>query len=305
MELSLATEAEKQQRDALSFEAWGGGLSVVQYVEREVELRATAWAKAEMETWLWRDDAGMVVSSCETFRCDSQVGYARGNTWAIASVFTERALRGKGYAAGMINALCEELRTRPRAQASVLFSEVGASLYRRCRYQEQQLFDWVVPAAEGQLDPHLTMLTEVPPGYAQPAAQSGEGELRILASRAQLDWHLARERFYLNAQNRSPLACRGVRLANGAEAVWMAYAKTRELLVLWTNVKSDTDAAQLLRAGQKVAFDAGLKQVRLWETTPLRDMPGNRVSRDGELPMFRPLGAQVSRWSDIQRVHWV
>lgn len=304
MHLVLASDEQKRARDAVTFGAWGGRLTLEQYFDREVTLRSTSWASGHMETWLWRDAHGRVLSSCETFRTESQVGNAHGYAYAIASVFTESPMRGQGHATALINALCDALKQRPLAQVCVLFSEVGASLYESSHFLEMPSFDWVAPAQDVPLDGRVTLVQGAPPSFSKHPENLPAGHLRINACLNQLEWHLAREQFYTQALKRSALSGRGMQLGT-VEAVWMEYAKTRELLVLWTNARTVAETTAVLKAGQKVAFDAGLQQVRLWETAPVKLSIGQRVSRDEELPMYRSLGPAITEWVDVQRVHWV
>src|SRR5262245_11618186 len=120
MELVLATADDKRARDRLTYDAWGEGLTRDQYLIREDRLCAQAWARDKMQWWLWRDDEGKVLSSCETYRMCSAVDGERGDTWAVASVYTEPALRGRGHARAMMDALVARARTEG-AQASTLF----------------------------------------------------------------------------------------------------------------------------------------------------------------------------------------
>ncbi|MBX7113840.1 MAG: GNAT family N-acetyltransferase, partial [Myxococcaceae bacterium] len=247
---------------------------------------------------------GQVLSSCETFRTESQVGNAHGHAYAIASVFTESTLRGQGHATALVDALCDTLKQRPRAQVCVLFSEVGASLYESSHFLELPSFDWVAPAQDVPLEARVTLLKSAPPSFSKHPDTLPAGHLSINACLNQLEWHWAREQFYAKALKRPSLTGRGMQ-CGAVEAVWMEYAKTRELLVLWTNARTAAEATVVLKAGQKVAFDAGLQQVRLWETAPLKITVGKRVSRDEELPMYRSLGPAITEWVDVQRVHWV
>ena len=57
-----------------------------------------------MTTWLYVDE-GQVLSSCETFRMDSFLDGVRGSSFGVASVYTEPALRGRGYAGEMMQVL--------------------------------------------------------------------------------------------------------------------------------------------------------------------------------------------------------
>src|SRR5262245_2943013 len=132
MHLILATEAEKGARDALNYEAWGMLLTRDQYGAREVRLRAHPWSQDAFMSWLLVADDGDVLSSCETYRMESFVGGSAGTTWGVASVFTERRLRGKGYASRMMALLVDRVRVLDaNAHAIVLYSDVGTSMYER------------------------------------------------------------------------------------------------------------------------------------------------------------------------------
>src|SRR5690349_7491646 len=100
MHLALATDAQKAQRDELTFSAWGRTVTPETYALRERRLRAHPWSVAGMKTWLLCADDGAVLASCETFRTDSFLRDAGGalvpgDSFAIASVFTEERLRGR------------------------------------------------------------------------------------------------------------------------------------------------------------------------------------------------------------------
>ncbi|MDP3506204.1 MAG: hypothetical protein Q8S33_38045 [Myxococcales bacterium] len=91
-----------------------------------------------MRTWLWCAES--ILCSCETFEVAATRGATSGRAFIVASAFTEPALRGKGHAVAMLNALVE--RT-PDALAMVLFSEVGPSLYERAGFFGQPGVDLV------------------------------------------------------------------------------------------------------------------------------------------------------------------
>src|SRR5205807_26336 len=106
----------------------GGRLGLEEYVAREDRLVAHPWAGAAMTTWLWQDERGAVMSSCETYRMASSWRGVRGESWAVASVYTEPALRRQGHARRMMDALVARAEAAG-AQASTLFSDVGAPIY--------------------------------------------------------------------------------------------------------------------------------------------------------------------------------
>src|SRR3954471_20058278 len=128
MELRLAAEDEKLARDAVTFAEWGTRLTLEQYREREAALRAHPFC-AGMRTWLLTE-GDEVLASCETFDNVSRLGDARGTSWLLASVCTEQALRGRGYATRMMDLLARRADAEG-VQACVLFSDVGERIYAR------------------------------------------------------------------------------------------------------------------------------------------------------------------------------
>lgn len=290
-----ATPAEKRERDAVTFSEWGQSLTESQYFEREQVLRAQRWAAREMCTWLWKDASGRVLSSCETFRSDATLDGAPGSVWAVASVFTEPHLRGKGHGTALMNGLLERLRREPHALASILFSDVGAPLYERSGYRAFEAPDVVLPAREGSDDAQVEW-RDVWPCAPLPDASG----LSVLPTLESLDWHQERSRFYAKCHGRT--LPRAQFLVKGD--AWLsvqAYFRSDELLVLW---REGFDPA-LLSAAQHEAHRLGLKQVRAWDC-PQWPASLPRLTRDGELPMAVSLcKTPVSRWPHVQRALWV
>ena len=96
MLLRRATDEEKRARDRLAHESWGQKLTVAEFVAREERLRAHAWARENMTSWLLLDSKDeRILSSCETFDMVSFVDGQRGRTFGVASVYTEPSLRRK------------------------------------------------------------------------------------------------------------------------------------------------------------------------------------------------------------------
>jgi len=301
MALRLATVDEQRARDAVTHAAWGGGLSREQFLARELRLRAHPWARAVMRTWLWTGPAGEVLASCETFEQQSLVGSARGRSWVVASVFVEPALRRRGHSAAMLAALLARLRAEPDAQAVTLFSEVGVDLYARLGFYAVPSFDtWFDARAEQPAD--VSWLTAPLP--APPSLRAAPQALALSLSAGQIDWQLERERFYAEAWGRPRLPAHGARL--GASSIgWTAYWKANELQVLWLEAADDVHREPLVQAAQWAAAEAGLPRVRVWETTPLVDVPGaSRERRDDEIAMFCPLRPGVLGWTHVERGLW-
>ncbi len=298
--LRLATEAEKRVRDEVTFAEWGTRLTLPQYLEREQLLRAHPWARAGMETWFLAE-GDEVLSSCETFRNDSHVSGVAGESYAIASVFTEEKHRGKGHAHRLMVDLQAELKKRSTAQGLVLFSDVGAKLYERSGFRAEPAFDWLFPpiAQSAGSDGPSIPLSMV---GAPPRVTAAPNSLVLQPSAEQLDWHHHRSRLYARLLSLPPLQQYGAQTQAGT-AWWTAQFKSNELLVLWLDAPDAEAAAALIRVAQVEAHRAGLPKVRVWETMPL--IGGERVPRDGELPMSVPLNATFTHWLRVDRALWV
>lgn len=301
MALRLATDAEKSARDAVTHEAWGAGLSRAQFEAREAHLRGHAWARAAMKTWLWTGAAGEVLASCESFVQASQVGGVRGVSWTVASVFVEQSLRRRGHSGAMLAALLERLRAEPNAQAAFLFSEVGVELYARLGFFAVPSFDTWFDAADEKPEGVSWLSRPLPTPRPPPPASH---VLRVPVSAGQVDWHLAREAFYARALAKPALPAHGARLGESTIG-WTAYWRTGELHVLWLDAVDAAHREPLVRAAQWAAARAGLPLVRLWETTPLADVPGaRRAVRDDEIGMFAPLAPGLAGWTHVERALW-
>jgi GNAT superfamily N-acetyltransferase len=304
MNLVVADADEKRARDRLAFDAWGGPLSPEQYLTREARLCAHPWARQTMTAWLWRDGGGAVLSSCETYRLCSAVDGVRGETWAVASVYTEPALRGRGHARAMMDALVARARSEG-AQASTLFSDVGAPIYEKSGYVARPAEDLLFPPAHGDaahgVDALFDRIGEIDP-YVD--------DFAVWPTSAQLDWHLERGRVYAELLGRAALPVVGARAGNGF-AYWTADWQRDRLLMLWLDAARSHEAEALVQAARRVAAAARLHEVRLWAQPwpfPGRaDLGGDRVHRVGSLPMIAPLlpALRAEMWTQIPRALWV
>jgi GNAT superfamily N-acetyltransferase len=318
MHLVPATDEQKVQRDHLTYSAWGPPLSVDGYLAREQRLRAHAWSREAMRTWLLCDDAGQVLASCETFRTGSFLREASGaltpvDSWSIASVFTEESLRGHGHATRLMDLLAAELeRASPRALAALLFSDVGPRIYARSGYQALPAWDWNLPPAPGSPAQGVeALLQEQDLALALSRMRQPEVPFFFWPTPHQLDWHLERERIYARMLGRPrPEACGA--LVGDSTALWCGTGRGGYLLVLMLDARSPADASALLQAAQRVAGQTGLSHVVVWEEPThapfLAGLPGaTRATRDGSLPMVRPLraGLPLSPLLPIPRGLWV
>jgi hypothetical protein len=319
MRLELATEEEKLSRDALTHEAWGNPLSVSDWAERERRLRAHRWSREEMTTYFLRADDGAVLSSCETFRMHSWVAPSEsarepGFTWGVASVYTERALRGRGHAATLLQLLHEQLRNQPSAQAVILFSEVGPSLYGRIGYasrdQHNQDRVWTALAGDPREGVHA-VLTDDEIWEALDRLQTPEDRFVVWPTATQLDWHRERERVYSDLLRKPRPPGAGAWMGR-AGVFWCADYRKSELRIVLLVAQTPDEASALIRSARRAAHRAQLSTVCTWET-PWRfpvdalDEPGLLRPRPAALPMIYPLQPNVRAddWRFIPRALWV
>jgi hypothetical protein len=311
MELSLASDAEQRARDRVTWDAWGKPLSPSAFVDREARLRAHPWSRAALSSWQLRAADGQLLSTCETYRMASAVLGRPGTTLGVASVYTEGALRGRGYATRMLELLAERLGAEAAPpQALILFSDVGAPIYERLGYRKRPAWDRVfapLPGPAGAAADRLFGEQELPARWA--GVTSPDDELLIWPTASQLDWHLERERAYAALLGRPrPRAC-GAQAAGGV-AVWAGDLAKRRLLVLALRAGGPDEAAALVEAARRAAAAAELEEVRIWEdaaTGALLPAGGERVAREGSLPMIRPLdpAARAEAWQAVPRGVWV
>ncbi|MDY7232107.1 GNAT family N-acetyltransferase [Hyalangium rubrum] len=318
MRLVLATDAQRYERDLVNYPAWGPPLTVEGYVTREYRLRSHPWAQAELKTWLLCADNQEVLASCETYRTDSFLRAAdgsleAGDSYAIASVFTEERLRGKGHATRLMDLLASELeRASPRVHSALLLSDVGAPLYRRSGYRETPAWDWRFEPEPGEPSEGVDrLLPETEMGSALARMRRPEVPFFYWPTPAQLDWHLERERIYSELLPRPRPEANGA-TAGESTALWYMVGKSSTLMVLMFDARTPEAAAALLRSARRVAHRAGLSRVVLWEEPAaaplLAGVPGAvREAREGSLPMLRSLrpGLALAEATPIPRALWV
>jgi GNAT superfamily N-acetyltransferase len=315
MPLRLATEEEKAARDVLTHAEWGGLLTVEQFLEREQRLRAHPWAARVMATWVLEED-GRLLASCETFRMPSLLKLPDGRrqvggTYGVASVFVEPPLRGRGHAWRMMASLREVLEAGDaQAQGSLLFSDVGPALYERAGYAARPGVDAVLPAG-GEWPAQVQRLTEAMLPVEWPLVRTPDVPFLVWAGPDQVDWHLERERFYAEMLERSRPSAMGAR-AGESRAFWAVSWKDDALWILWLDARTPDEAGACLRAARAAAAEAGVREVRLWDssalgpwTSALDGLPLR--SRGGCLPMLHGFreGVASAAWHVIPRALWI
>jgi hypothetical protein len=265
------------------------------YGVREARLRAHAWSRRVMRSWLLVGDGSDVLASCETYRRKSLASGGEGSTWAVASVFTERALRCRGHASRMMSLLEEQVRQLdPSAHALVLYSDVGAPMYERAGYiAPGRAAERVWPAEPGEV---ATELLTDPVDLTPP-----EDPFVVWPDAAQLDWHRERERAYAALLGRQPFGSVGARAGDGVLLWTTGYRNDRLLVLAWNGRALEP----LIETARRVAAASRLQKVVMWDQPGAQG--GSLVPREGSLPMLHALDPRVraEHWWTIPRAVWV
>ncbi|EAU84600.2 hypothetical protein CC1G_00119 [Coprinopsis cinerea okayama7 len=174
--LYLATPAQAEEARKRSFQEWGRGVTLEEYLERDARIeRSTVGADGLFVAWVLapRDDPTTLDFMCasETFRREVVITKGTGSNssteigvgYGIASVYTPPEKRKKGYGKHMMRLLHwvlskpealpkfpEEWGAPPtrhegfgNASVSVLYSDVGTRFYQSCGLLKESDDGWV------------------------------------------------------------------------------------------------------------------------------------------------------------------
>jgi GNAT superfamily N-acetyltransferase len=310
MQLTIATVDEQRLRDQQTHDAWGEKLTPAQFVAREERLRSHAWPREALTGWFLRGDDGALLASCETYRMRSLLDGNEGNSFGVASVFTEPALRKRGHATQLMDLVITRVRQDwPAAHAMLLFSDVGSALYERSGYRARPATDLLFPPLHG-LPAADALLDERQALDAVATLEPPPEPFVVWPSRQQLDWHFERARAYAALLSRPLLPHAGARIGDSL-IVWGADWKHDRLQVLLLASARSHEAEALILAARRCAAAAELNELRLWYEPwgfPGRDdLGGDRVARRDSLPMLAPLAPSLrpDMWTRIPRAVWM
>ncbi|KAF2418990.1 hypothetical protein EJ08DRAFT_702884 [Tothia fuscella] len=143
---SQATPSQILQVCTMNYPSWGSPLTLPAHITREKHLSEQPLTKnGKWKTWILTlvdsdSPDGEIVASCETFEKRILVGVEDGDGvigeekgYGIASVFTRKEYRGRGYAGVLLRGLKEwfDGLDGERGVCSVLYSDIGKSFYTK------------------------------------------------------------------------------------------------------------------------------------------------------------------------------
>ncbi|KAH6856144.1 hypothetical protein B0I37DRAFT_300342 [Chaetomium sp. MPI-CAGE-AT-0009] len=254
--LAHPTAGERERTARQTYPTWGFALAEADYLAREAYLTTVPLARdGGITHWILTDaslppDARPILSSCESLRKRAVVvkegAAVEGVAHGIASVFTEPAFRGRGYASRMMRDVGEKLRgwqaaaAKERSLFSVLYSDIGKTFYARhgwAPFESSHVsFKPVEGAAAGEKGQVAKAL-----GYHELAelcavdekllradlARRGSGKphVAILPELDALLWHLMREDYMTKSIFGKTPTVRGAVAGEPGKRVWAVWMR--------------------------------------------------------------------------------
>ena len=135
MFLTTGSQKHRDQLAPLRAQAWAEGITAVQFAERNHQLYEHPFGSSRIETHVFLDEAGTLLSSCDTLDVDFGIldpkgEYIEDRGLLLASVFTPTEQRGRGYASQMLEELFTTLSDKPWC----LYSDIEPEFYERFEF---------------------------------------------------------------------------------------------------------------------------------------------------------------------------
>ncbi len=130
MEIVNAQGALLERILDLTYPIWHEDLTRQAYGQWNRAQTRTLWGREHLHRVALVDGHGQLLASAKRYRFPIRLDRSEGWMCGLGAVFTPAELRGRGYAAALIDRLIDEERSRG-AMLAALFSEVGPTFYRR------------------------------------------------------------------------------------------------------------------------------------------------------------------------------
>lgn len=121
--------AERYAQDVLPQTAalWAGSRDYETYVAQTLEIAASGYGRRHVR-FVGLYDGDVLLASCKVYARQLSMGTARLQARGFGAVFTEPALRGRGYASAMIAMLLDAARDAG-VDVAYLFSDIRPQFY--------------------------------------------------------------------------------------------------------------------------------------------------------------------------------
>ncbi len=301
MFLTTGSSKHRTQLATLRAEAWAEGLSGDQFVKRNEMLYDHPFGQSRIETHVYLDGTGAILSSCDTLDIDfatqdDKGGYAEERGLLLASVFTPKERRGQGHASKMLKELFETQADK----SWCLYSDIPPKFYERFNFFATPVAEIteIIPTYESTearlVEPEAVPMEEavrVIRQWRTDLVQSGGPGLALLPDPQWVDWELLKFGFFAELKSKPmPEVC--YQVGDEFAIVVPDFAKG-EIKILFA-----TDVGAARRAAQLVSHATGIKKFFTWK---LSDEPSPGAS----VPMAWSLKYPNStRFVDLQYGDW-
>lgn len=296
------TEASAEQQKLaweLNGVSWAKPMPLEHYIAREAHLSSQDLTKDGRCTYwvlVLKSDPGSIIASCEATRktiyiCEPGRELRIGNSYAIASVYTNPEYRRLGMATIMLRNLQEEMDKD--SDASALYSDIGKIYYSQLgwfAYPSPQAILHIMPGKTEGADQFKSPVNtrpitkeDLPPLCERDEADmkarlsglpsDGKTHVAFAPSLEQIEWQLARESFMVGVMHPGrQIERRGAMTEDGESWIlWDHDWREQKLKILrivtpepTTPEKRATDASVLLQAAMEEAAAWGLPRVLIW-----------------------------------------
>ena len=131
---TIAPDAYARQVLVHTAKLWAGKRDVDTYVGDNLEIARSRFGKRHYRTIGLYDNRSL-LASCKQYDRTLCEGTRRLRAVGIGAIFTQPALRGRGYATALIAALLDRARAAGY-DVGYLFSDIGAEFYRAIGFSE-------------------------------------------------------------------------------------------------------------------------------------------------------------------------
>lgn len=303
-----------EEIDLRTYAAWGKGLSVQQYLDREGYLRKRDLCRNMVMHALVRDEPGQakptILASCESYRVPMVAFRESSFCHGIGSVYVDPEHRGRGYASDLL------IRIRPflgqfGCPLVYLMSDIGESVYGRLGFVPIPVRTLFLRASDQKpvgaqwirRDELWQVLT-----HNEWYERWRLPDFKLFPVFELVDWHLARSQYYSDLFNR-PMPDYAGAICEDSLMVWAPDYRPphQKMWVLLLSAEQPGGAVEtLVDAVCNATYAAGLTHCLMWVSDEIADlMPTGAIIPSEVLPMVRVKHSLSLHGLSFQRMNWL
>jgi GNAT superfamily N-acetyltransferase len=182
-----------------TFPLWGEGLSRRGYEQWNLAQQQTLWGRRHLAR-LALLDGDTVVATAKRYDLTMALNGRATRTHGIGAVFTPKALRGRGHATAIIQAM-EDAARAEGVEAALLFSEIGSAFYEKLGFVTVPVQTVDIEVAGGAGAPAMLVRSgedrDAEHVAAMHAARATDFTAALLPDAAQIMYSVAKKRLFV------------------------------------------------------------------------------------------------------------